>query len=210
MKKKISLTTVLLLIGFVPLILSSVLISVVVSKTVTNQLETGVYQKLYVASDGLRQYYQNDLDNGNEIPYEHTYVDMLKSEGIELTVFTGDTRLMTSALNDKGERNEGTKMAADIWAKVQQGQDVKASGVNIGGQDYYVYYLPMKVDGQVVGASWAGQSQADVNSSIKKVITLLISIVVVFIIIFALLIYFVAVKVIKSIKVFNRFEEVIK
>ena len=200
MKKKISLTTVLLLIGFVPLILSSVLISVVVAKTVTNQLETGVYQKLYVASDGLRQYYQNDLDNGNEIPYEHTYVDMLKSEGIELTVFTGDTRLMTSALNDKGERNEGTQMAADIWAKVQQGQDVKASGVNIGGQDYYVYYLPMKADGRVVGASWAGQSQADVNSSIKKVITLLVSIVVAFIIVFALLIYFVAVKVIKSIK----------
>ncbi len=140
-KKKLTLTSVLLMIGFVPLILSGIVICLITSGTVTGHLEDSVYDKLHVAADGLRQYYQYDIDAGNEIAYEHDYVDMLKSEDIEMTLFMGDTRFVTSALNDKGERNEGTQMDSAIWAKVQSGQDVSSSGVVIGGKKYFVYYL---------------------------------------------------------------------
>lgn len=201
MKKKLSLTSVLLLIGFVPLFLSSVVICILMVNTITEQLESGVYQKLFVAADGLRKYYQYDLDAGNDVPYEHDYVDMLKNQGIEMTVFVGDTRLMTSALNDAGQRNEGTQMSPDIWEKVKSGANVNASGVSIGGQDYYVYYIPLiGPDGSVAGAAWAGQSEQAVKDSINKVIFIFLLIVCCFILVFAAIIIFVARKISGSIK----------
>ena len=199
MKKKITLTAVLLMIGFIPLLLSGVSTCIMTAKIVTSHLENGVYDKLHVAADGLRQYYQYDLEQGKEIEYEHDYVDMLKDEDIEMTLFEGDTRLMTSALNDKGERNEGTQMAADIWAKVQKGEEVHADGVNIGGKEYYVYYIPLRdADGKVWGATWAGQPETDVKASIKSVITVLALIVVVATVLFGLIIFIVSRRVLRS------------
>ena len=195
-KNKLPLTSLLLMIGFIPLIISGILICVITSRAVTSHLEESVYQKLYVAADGLRQYYQYDLDAGNELDYEHDYVDMLKSEDIEMTLFKGDTRFTTSVLNEKGERNEGTKMDPAIWAKVQAGQNVNASGVNVGGKPYFVYYMPLR-DGnkQVVGAAWAGQPEADIRASIRGVIMTLVGVVVAAIVIFAVIIFVISKRV---------------
>lgn len=199
--RKISLTAVLLLISFVPLILSGIIICTATAHTMSGNLESATYEKLHVAADGLRQYYQYDIEQGEDIEYEHSYVDMLKGEDIEMTLFQGDTRLMTSALNDKGERNEGTQMASDIWAKIQAGEDVHADGVNIGGKEYYVYYMPIyDANGKVWGASWAGQPEDDVRAGIRKVLMTLIAIVVIAVLLFAAIIYFVARKVVASIK----------
>ena len=199
-KKKLTLTTVLLMIGFIPLIVSGILICLITSRLVTGHLEDAVYEKLYVASDGLRQYYQYDLDTGAEIEYEHEYVDMLKDKDIEMTLFIGDTRFVTSALNDKGQRNEGTQMDSAIWAKLKSGQNVSADGVMIGGKPYYVYYMPLyNANREVVGASWAGQPESDVRASINGVIFILVLVVVISIIIFAVIIFIVSRRVVSSI-----------
>lgn len=184
------------MIGFIPLIISGILICIITSRSVPGHLEESVYQKLYVAVDGLRQYYQYDLDAGNELEYEHDYVDMLKSEDIEMTLFKGDTRFTTSVLNEKGERNEGTKMDPAIWAKVQAGQNVSASGVNVGGKPYLVYYMPLRDSNkQVVGAAWAGQPEADIRASIRNVIMTLVGVVVAAIVIFAVIIFVISKRV---------------
>lgn len=199
-KGKLSLTAVLLLIGFVPLVLSGIVTCIITANTVTKNLEDATFQKLKVAADGLRKYYQYDLDLGNEVPYEHDYVDMLKEDDIEMTLFIGDTRRMTSVLNENGERNEGTKMDSAIWAKVQTGNDVTADGVKIGGQKYYVYYMALfDANKKVVGAAWAGSPEADVKANIAKVLATLIISVVIAIILFAVIIFIVAKKVVSSI-----------
>ena len=200
MKKKLTLTNVLLMIGFIPLIVSGIIICLITSRTVTEHLERTVYDSLYMACDGLRKYYQYDFDAGNELPYEHDYVDMLKDKDVEMTIFIGDTRFITSALNEKGERNEGTQMDPKIWEKVKAGQDVNADGVIIGGKPYYVYYMPLHDNsGQVVGAAWAGQPENDVRASINGVILTMIAVLVVSIIIFAVIIVIVARRVVGSI-----------
>lgn len=199
-KKKLTLTTVLLMIGFIPIIVSGILICLITSRLVTGHLEDAVYEKLYVASDGLRQYYQYDLDTGAELEYEHEYVDMLKDKDIEMTLFIGDTRFVTSALNDKGQRNEGTQMDSAIWAKLKSGQNVSADGVMIGGKPYYVYYMPLyNANREVVGASWAGQPESDVRASINGVIFILVLVVVISIIIFVVIIFIVSRRVVSSI-----------
>ncbi len=200
MKKKLTLTNVLLLIGFVPLIVSGIIICLVMSRSVTEHLERTVYDSLYMACDGLRMYYQYDFDAGNEPPYEHDYVDMLKDKDVEMTIFIGDTRFITSALNEKGERNEGTQMDPKIWEKVKAGQDVNADGVMIGGKPYYVYYMPLHDNtGQVVGAAWAGQPETDVRASINGVIFTMIAVFIVAIAIFAVIIFIVSRRVVGSI-----------
>jgi methyl-accepting chemotaxis protein len=201
-KKKLSLTAVLLLIAFVPLVLSGIVSCIATAVTVTGNLEESAYQKLKVATDSLRKYYQYDLDNGNEIAYEHDYVDMLKDDDIDMTIFIGDTRYMTSTVKDNGQRNEGTQMDSAIWAKVKQGQNVTASGVKVGNKKYYVYYMPL-YDGNktVVGAAWAGQPQDNVKANIRGVLILLIVIIAVTIAICAVIIYFIARKVSASIGV---------
>ena len=200
-KKKLSITMVLLLIGFVPVLLSGIISCIATAVTVSNNLEQATYQKLKVATDSLRKYYQYDLDHGNEIEYEHDYVDMLKGDDIDMTVFIGDTRYMTSTVKDNGQRNEGTQMDSAIWAKVKQGQNVTASGVKVGNKKYYVYYMPL-YDGSknVVGAAWAGQPQDDVKANIRNVLILLIVIILVAVAAFAGLIYFIAKKIAKTIE----------
>jgi len=199
-KKGLRLTTVLLMIGFIPLIVSSLIVCIITSTLVSKSLEESAYEKLFVTCDGLRKYYQYDFDKGGQPEYEHDYVDMFKEDGVEMTLFLGDTRFFTSVLNEKGERNEGTKMDQTIWGRVQKGENVNASGVVIGGKTYFVYYMPLYgPDGKVVGAAWAGQSEEKVRATINGVILSLIIVVVAAIVIFGVLILFVARKVVRSI-----------
>ncbi|MCR5429058.1 MAG: cache domain-containing protein [Lachnospiraceae bacterium] len=201
-KKKLTLTTVLLLIGFVPVLLAGIISCIATAITVSGNLEEATYQKLKVVSDALRKNYQYDLDNGNEIAYEHDYVDMLKGDDIQMTIFIGDTRYITSTVKENGERNEGTKMDSAIWAKVSQGQSVTAGGVKVGNDKYYVYYMPLyDGSGKVVGAAWAGQPQSHVKADIRGVLMLLILIVVAAVVIFAVIIYYISKRVSSSIAV---------
>lgn len=189
MKKKPGMTMTLLFIGFLPLLLSSVILCVVTAFSQTSTMEEDTYQKLRVAADDLRKYYEWDIINAGEPAYEHDYIDSLKAEDIELTLFMGDTRFITSVKKDDGNRNEGTKMDAAIWEKVKSGQDVHAKGVNVGGHDFYVYYMPVR-DGnnQIVGASWAGMPQADVAATIRSHVLSMIIIILILMVVFAIVI----------------------
>lgn len=198
-KAKLTLTNVLLMVGFIPLIAAGILICVISGITTSNNLTQDVYDKLFVASDGLRKYYQYELEAGNEMPYEHDYVDMLKGDDIEMTLFMGDTRYMTSALNDKGERNEGTQMDAKIWAEVQKGNDYYADGVIIGGKPYYVYYRPLyDADGSVAGSAWAGEPSVKVKAAIRHSMLMTVLAVVIAIVVFGIIIILVARKIIRT------------
>ena len=199
-KQKLNLTKVLLMVGFIPLVAAGVLICVISGITTAANLTEDVYDKLFVASDGLRKYYQYELEAGNEMPYEHDYVDMLKGDDIEMTLFMGDTRFMTSALNDKGERNEGTQMDPKIWAELQKGNDYYADGVIIGGKPYYVYYRPLyDADGSVAGSAWAGEPSAKVKASIRHAVLTTVIAVILAIVVFGVIILFVSKKIISTI-----------
>ncbi len=201
--KGLSFTSVLLMVGFIPLLVSSIIICIVTAISTSKNLSDDVYSKLYVASDGLRQYYQYDVERGgiDAIEYEHDYVDMFTDKDIQLTLFIGDTRFITSAKNEKGERNENTQMDAKIWEQVSAGNDYKGNGVKIGGKNYYVYYMPLyDKDGNVVGSAWAGQPEDDVKNNIRKSIISTVIVVFVSCLLFGTLILLVSIKIIKVLK----------
>ncbi|MBO5550317.1 MAG: methyl-accepting chemotaxis protein [Lachnospiraceae bacterium] len=189
MKKKIGMSQTLLAIGILPMLMLAVVLGAVTAFNTTKTMENATYEKLAVAADGLRQYYEWDIINAGEPAYEHEYVDSLKDDGIELTLFMGDTRFITSVLKDDGNRNEQTKMDAEIWAKVQSGQIVQASHVPVGGHDFYVHYEPV-YDGnnKIVGAAWAGEAQSKVSAAIRSAVLSMIILTVVLILVIAVVV----------------------
>ena len=204
MKKKINFKTMLLLIAFAPLIVVGLLMAVINIISTAATMEELTYNKLHTAAEGLRKYYQYELEAGNEMPYEHDYVDLYKGEGVELTLFEGDTRFMTSALNAQGERNEGTKMDQGIWGKVKNGETYYGDKVVIGGSEYYVCYIPVyDIDGSVWGAAWAGEPEKMVTSEINSMVIRTIITMIIAVVIFGVIIFIVEKRILDSIDSIN-------
>ncbi len=205
MKKKqggLGLLPVLLILGLAPLVVTALIIGILSCKELSSNMEEDVYKELRVAAEGLRQYYEYDLMNGDELTYDedHAYVDSFKNDGIELTLFQGDTRFMTSLRKDNGERNEGSQAAADIWASVKAGNEYHSDGVTIGGKDYYVYYVPLRdASGQVVGMAFSGETEEKVTGTITKVVRIVIIVAVLIVAVCAALVLLVATRIKKPI-----------
>ena len=185
---KLRFMSLLMLIGIIPLVVALAVVSVVNISTLKNELKSGMFEKLEIASTDLCSYYSKILAETGDIPYETAYVDSLKSQGVELTLFREDTRQMTSILNDKGERNEGTKADAAIYAEVKSGNKVEKADVVIAGSKYYVDYLPIyDANGDFWGMSFSGASQEKMDKLIStmviKNIVISVAIAAVFIII---------------------------
>lgn len=97
--------------------------------------------------------YQGGYSGKREISYQ--FIDSLKAADIEQTLFIGDERFISSIIDEKGKRNEGTKAEPEIWEQVKAGNDYKASGVEIQGEKYYVYYSPVySDDGEILGMAF--------------------------------------------------------
>ena len=95
---------------------------------------------------------------------------------VEITIFYGDTRMATTLYNEDGTRNIGTQASeAVVEAVINQGQEYEATNVEIGGEDYYVFYQPVKNDsGEVVAMFFAGEESAVVNEFIFSKLTAIV------------------------------------
>ena len=198
--RKISLLLTLLLIGLVPLLSSSIVLTIVSVNKVKNSTEEATYQRLRIAAEDLGKYYASDLSASEEIEYEHDYVDSLLEDDIELTLFIGDTRYITSIKGDNGERNEGTKADPDIYKEVSKGNYYHADNVQISGNYYYVYYVPLKdASGKVVGMAFAGEPEDMVLNEIRNATSRAVLVAIIFTVIFAVVVSIIAYRVRKSI-----------
>lgn len=168
-EKKISLLSTLLMIGLIPLIATSVVLTVISISKVRAATEEATYQRLRIAAESLDKHYSEEISENGEVPYEHEYIDSLLDDDIELTLFIGDTRYITSIKNEKGERNEGTQADPDIYKEVCKGNEYYSDGVVISDRDYYVYYIPMKdKEDKVVGMAFAGEPEDVVKQQVKQ------------------------------------------
>jgi methyl-accepting chemotaxis protein len=192
-KKWLTIMKALLLTALVPTVAATGVVAIVGAISMTNALKDDVYHELVVAAEGLEEYYTNDitLSESHTPTYDHSYVDALQDSDIQLTLFYGDVRYLTSVKDSSNPtgRNEGTTANADIWATVSQGNRYTASGVDINGEDYFVAYVPWTdADGTVIGMAFAGKEEELVNEEVNStmirieaaaVIVLIISVVAV-------------------------------
>ncbi len=119
---------------------------------------------------------------------------MEKETGLEYTLFYGDTRVVSTLTDESGNTMEGTQASEKVVEKViKGGENYHASGLQIAGEEFYVYYRPLKnSDGSVVGMAFTGKRASAVNAHINKVVFLMGGIaaaIVIFIIIIGIMLY---------------------
>ncbi len=186
-KKGLNLNLMMLMSSMIPLIIAIIGMTIMAVVVCTNNLESKIEDQLEVAAQGLKFYTEYELKHSGatEITYDSEYIDILKGEDVDLTVFVGDTRLCTSVLNDKGERNEGTQAAEGIWPKVSTGQKFINDNTKVAGKDYYVVYLPI-VDGnnKVIGMSFAGTPRADISAAKRNIILISVITALILVVVF--------------------------
>lgn len=186
---KLSLLSTMLLTGLVPMIVVAVCMTMISINKTTKSMEEDTFEKLRSAAIGLEKYCEWDVNNTGEVTYEHDYVDSLLDHDIELTLFIGDTRYITSIKNEDGSRNEGTKADPKIYETVLAGNEFKDDRVKIGDSEYYVYYVPFRDDnGNIIGMAFAGESEEKIQSAIWSTTQSLIVTAVVIALIWAVLI----------------------
>ena len=199
MKKKSGMSIKLsyLLVGFIPLLIASVSIGALGAVELSKNIKEGVQNELRVAATQLAEYFAYDIVNNGFVDYEeyadHEYMQSLKKNEVELTLFQGDTRFLTSLKNADGSYNEGTQASAEVFAAVSKGENYYSEDVVINGTEFVVYYEPIyDGTGAFWGMAFAGEPLTYVKATVNRVVTTIIAVAVGLAVVLSGLVFFIA------------------
>ena len=176
----------LIILGAATLIVSNIEINAVV----TDSIENGLRASAHSVSDTLSYVDEGEYFVDGDILYkgefnitESTEIadDLRNSADTDITIFFGDTRYMTSVIDDSGNRVLYTQAGAAIIEKVLNGgQEHFATHVDVVGQEYFAYYMPLYApDGStIIGMVFAGMPQADAEGQINTIIGIVAGMVI--------------------------------
>ena len=181
MKPKILAMAVvpLFFLGLFTILLGKVRITEVVTGTIENGLKgaaVSVRDTLGCVDEGSYQLVEDKLYKGEFNVSDATQIaDNIKAASdMDVTVFYGDTRYMTSVLDANGNRVVGTQAGeAVINTVLKGGKEYFSTDVNVEGHHYFGYYVPLYDAGNVVGMIFTGMPQADAKAQILSITSLL-------------------------------------
>lgn len=129
--------------------------------------------------------------------------DVKNATGMEVTVFFGDTRYMTSVKNEAGERVTGTKASTEVaQAVLQRGENYFAENVDVAGEKFFAFYVPMYNGSSnvPVGMVFTGMSQREAEAVINAIVWNLLLIILVTVVVIMVVAWVVANNLAKGIK----------
>lgn len=192
MKKKPSIIVILILLCLLPAVLS-ISVNVISSfqymkDTAENEIEmtlkatgytlletfSAIDEGGYSLSDGVLYKGETNLSDNLDI------VDFIKSKtDIECTLFYGDTRYLTTIIDENGNRMLLTQCSDTVKDVVlNQGNTYFAKNIDIGGQNYYGFYIPIEQDGGNAGMIFTGKPSTDLEASTSSYLTYILMICV--------------------------------
>ncbi len=126
------------------------------NKVITEEIE----EKLLTAAWGATELSQAYAYNTESMAGS---IDELAAEcGVQVTIFNGDVRAVSSIPNAVG-----TTMDPTIKAELTQKQsNIFYTDANVNGEAYYGYYIPWVYDGKLTGAVFAGIPKAEAMETI--------------------------------------------
>lgn len=206
----------ILLISIAPIVLLGVVMLWVSNKRInavlTSAIENGLRGAAISVLDSLEEindeaFYigeDDELYKGDYNITQHTRLadELRNSAKTDITIFYGDTRYMTSVVDESGNRVLRTQAGeAVINTVLQGGKDYFSTDVVVVGQDYFGYYVPLtdETTGQIVGMVFAGMSQADAKNQIRSITYLIVGIIVVVALVCVVLIFTIVNKMVKNI-----------
>ncbi|MBQ9119793.1 MAG: methyl-accepting chemotaxis protein [Lachnospiraceae bacterium] len=120
----------------------------------------------------------NTLDSGNysydgttlykgdyNITENQSILDKFQeTTGVDVTLFWGDTRVVTSIFDRSGKRILGTTVTKELYDKVSKDDSFFSPSVMIEGEEYFGYYVCLhNNDGKQVGIIFAGRPSMEVK-----------------------------------------------
>lgn len=183
MKKGVNITTKLILMVLFPLVFISI-VSVIMSgssqKKIVYKLIEEKLQAVTLNVDSLYSTFAKGdysfedkvLKKGDTVlTDDFSLIDPIKKEtGLEVTLFWGNERALTTVTDSAGKRAIGTTIDTDFAKDILAGKSKShfAEDVEIAGADYCGYYIPMcQENGDVVGLFFVGRAKADVEKEIR-------------------------------------------
>ena len=198
----------LIILGAATLAVSNIEINAVV----TDSIENGLRASAHSVSDTLSYVDEGEYFVDGDILYKGEFNitdatmiadDLRNSADTDITVFFGDTRYMTSVIDDSGNRVLYTQAGAAIIEKVLKGgQEHFATNVDVVGQKYFAYYMPLYApDGStIVGMVFAGMPQADAEGQINAIIGIVAGMVIGVIVVVAIIVFIAVLQMVKALR----------
>lgn len=202
-KKGMRLAFKLSLTVAIPLLLITI-IGIVISASKQNSMSKNLVEReISGIAASVRETY-TEMDNGADftlngdtfkkgnvtLSENYELIDTLKQErDVELSVFYGDTRVLTTLKDSSGKREINTKMSKEVYDTLQTGKDYYASDLQLFGTPYAGCYVPLYQPGsdKIVGSIFCGRSQEEVNEALRNtIISMMIPMLLVFVIAIAI------------------------
>lgn len=179
-KKKKGLIWRLILIAVIPTLLAGAIAMIFGMISLTDSLEGQIYEELKTVTytlggmleevdDGAYNEKSGIVSKGKfQLTDNVDFLDKIKEEtDLEITIFYGDTRIVTTILDENGERVIGTKATEKIIDKVISNKQDYEGSVNLFGDKYLAYYTPLRNnDGSVAGMLFAGKRLNSVQKAV--------------------------------------------
>ena len=156
-----------------------------------DRIATGIYDEAYIGMQATTIAVRNIFEEGNAGAYYMNENGMLwkgdtlnisqavnivdhvkQNTGIDVTIFWGDTRVLTSIVNERGERQINTHASAEVIEHVlKNGETYQDRNIEILGQKYIVSYTPIYQENskEIVGMIFLGTPQKTVSMIINKI-----------------------------------------
>lgn len=177
----------ILALSLVPVIMLGIFMFLAAADRIAN----GIYDEAYVGMQATTLAVRDIFEIGNSGPYHMDKDGMMwkgdtlnisqatditdhikENTGMEVTVFWGDTRILTSIVNEHGERQINTQASDEVVSRVlKQGETYQDRNVEILGTKYIVCYTPVYQENsnEIVGMVFLGTPQETVSVIINKV-----------------------------------------
>lgn len=210
----------LMAVAVTPLLLMAIVIIILITTVVRSDIEADTEDTLHgIASTYLAAYEQNEgeyvqKDDGTVWKGEYNISDsavladaIKEDSGVDVTFCYGSDRVMTSVMDESGERIIGTTVEAGIAAQViDEGKLVFQDDVLVNGIEYFGYYMPVYQTGteEVIGMVFAGMTRTEGLATYNEILKVLVTAVVIFLILSIVLGEFSSRNIAKALQETNR------
>lgn len=188
---KMNLKKKIIALAVLPALILGIASIVIALTTVKDSLIDEIQDSLQgTAAAALAAYDQNSgeymmAENGDvwkgsyNISKSENLVDNIKSKsGMDVTFFYGKTRIMTSAMDDDGNRILDSEAGDKIIKTVLEGgEEYFSKAVSLDGNLNYGYYMPVYQKGstsEIIGMIFVGTDKSRKDAAINKIIWMII------------------------------------
>lgn len=155
----------------VPLLILSLIASFFIANAINNSFNKEVYNELRSECATINIFIGRKISSSEYQNFEikpDLFDDIAESTGMDITLFFGDERSVTTVRDSGGNRVVGTRAAEDVSDCVLAGgNDYFSAEADINGEIYFAYYMPLSdAEGNIIGMTFAGKTRDNVSRAI--------------------------------------------